>query len=127
MIKNGQGRNFLPLDAYGSIKGIMPKTAESFLDFLGPDSKNLEALPLAIGRLENYAKIKIPILAVISDNEDKEFTALPIEAAMDLMKKENPNTETAIIKNTNHDFEDKEKELAETILKFINGKIQPGK
>lgn len=119
MVKNGQDKNFLPLDAYGSIKGIMPKNAESFLDFLGSNSKNLEALPLATGRLENYAKIKIPILAVISDNEEKEFTALPIEAAMDLMKKENPNTETVIIENTNHDFEGKEKELAKIITDFI--------
>lgn len=127
MVKNGHSKDFLPLDAYGSIKGIMPKNAESFLDFLGPDSKLNQTLPLATGQLKDYAKIKIPILAVISDNEEKEFTALPIEAAMDLMKKENPNTETAIIKNTNHDFEGKEKELAETISKFINGKIQPGK
>ncbi|MDP2705652.1 MAG: DUF1749 domain-containing protein [bacterium] len=127
MIENGQYKTFLPLDAYGSIRGIMPKNAESFLDFLGPNSKLNETLPFATGRLEAYSKIKIPILAIISDNEDKEFTALPIPAAMDLMKKENPNTETVIIENTNHDFEGKEKELTETVIKFINGKIQPGK
>lgn len=123
MVKSGRGREFLPNNAYGSIIGLMPKTAESFLDFLGPNSKNLEALPLATGRLENYAKIKVPILAVISDNEDREFTALPIRDALNLMKKENPLTETAIIAGTDHDFIGKEKELAEIILNFIESRL----
>ena len=117
MIKNGQGKNFLALDAYGSIEGIMPKSAESFMDFLGPKSKLLDALPFATGRLDAYGKIKLPILVVIGDQ--KEYTAIPIKNALELMVEENKNTEIHQIKNCDHDFQGKEEKLADIILRFI--------
>lgn len=116
-IEQGRGDMFLPRDAYGSREGIMPKSAESFMDFLGPKSKLSDALPFATGKLSAYDKIKIPILVVIGDQ--KEYTAIPIKDALTLMAKENKNTEVHQIKNCDHDFQEKESELSEIVLKFI--------
>lgn len=117
LIKQGHGDMFLPRDAYGSHDGIMPKSAESFMNFLGPNSRLLDALPFATGKLDAYSKIKIPILVVIGDGE--EYTAIPIKNALELMVKENKNTEIHQIKNCDHDFQENEKELADIVLKFI--------
>ena len=117
LIAQGRGDTFLPRDAYGSHKGIMPKSAESFMDFLGPKSKLLDALPFATGELRNYSKIKVPILAIIGDGE--EYTALSIKDALELLAKENKNTKMHQIQNCDHDFQEKENELADIVLKFI--------
>ena len=117
LIEKGMGDTFLPRDIYGSHDGIMPKSAESFMDFLGPQSKLLDALPFATKKLDAYAKIKIPIFVVIGDKE--EYTAIPTENALALMAKENKNTEIHQIKNCDHDFQGKESKLAEIVLRFI--------
>ncbi len=117
LIEHGHGDTFLPRDAYGSHDGIMPKSAESFVNFLGPESKLLDALPFATGKLSAYAKINVPILVVIGDGE--EYTAIPIKNALELMRRENKNTETHQIKNCDHDFQEKEIILADIVLKFI--------
>ena len=117
LIEQGRGDTFLSRNAYGSREGIMPKSAESFMDFLGPKSKLLDALPFATGRLDAYGKIKLPILVVIGDQ--KEYTAIPIKNALELMVEENKNTEIHQIKNCDHDFQGKEEKLADIILRFI--------
>ncbi|HEY4501232.1 MAG TPA: alpha/beta fold hydrolase [Candidatus Paceibacterota bacterium] len=117
LTEQGRGDTFLPRDAYGSHDGIMPKSAESFADFLGSQSKLLEALPFATGKLSAYAKINVPILAVIGDQE--EYTAIPIKDALTLMVLENKNAEIHQIKDCDHDFQEKEKELANIVLSFI--------
>ena len=118
LINKREGNEFLPRDSYGSRNGIMPKSAESFMNFLGSASKLLEALPFREERLEYYSKIEIPILVVIGDQ--KEYTAIPITEALDLMKQENKNTRTFQIRDCDHDFQGKEKELADIVLKFIS-------
>lgn len=117
LIAEGKGNEFLPRHAYGSHEGIMPKSAESFVNFLGPDSKVLNALPLATEKLETFSKIKVPILAVIGDQN--EYTALTTTNALELMRRENPLTETIQIRDCDHDFQGKEEELAEIVLKFL--------
>jgi len=117
LIAQDRGDTFLPRDAYGSHDGIMPKSAESFANSIGPKSKLLDALPFATRKLSAYAKIKVPILAVIGDRE--EYTAITIKDALELMAKENKNTEVHQIKNCDHDFNGKETELADILLKFI--------
>lgn len=117
LIEQGRGDTFLPRDAYGSHDGIMPKSAESFMDSLGLKSKLLDALPFATGKLSAYAQINVPILVVIGDQE--EYTAIPVKNALELMARENKNTEIHQIKNCDHDFQDMEEELAGIVLKFI--------
>src|SRR3989344_2139374 len=117
LVKNGRGDVFLPRNTYGSRLGIMPKTPESLINFLGSGSKLLEALPLETNRLEAYGRIKVPILVVIGDQ--KEYTALPIKDALALMSKENKNTKTVQIENCDHDFQGCEDKLSGIIMKFI--------
>ena len=95
----------------------MPKTAESFVNFLGPISKVLEGLPIVTRRLENYHKINCPILITIGDGN--EYTGISILETIELMKKENRLTEAYQIKNCNHDFEGKEEELTNIVRKFL--------
>lgn len=117
LMRKGCGDTFLARDAYGSREGIMPKSGESFLNFLGSKSELSNALPFATKRLEAFSKIKIPILAVIGDQ--KEYTAISILDALKLMERENKRTQTFQIKNCDHDFQGKEKELANIVSKFL--------
>lgn len=116
LIKQGRSDEFLKRDAYGSRNGVMPKSAESFANFLNADSKVLEGLPFATEKLEAYSKIKVPILAVIGDQ--KEYTAIPIAEALELMKRENGNTQVHQIMDCDHDFQGKEDELATLVIDF---------
>jgi alpha-beta hydrolase superfamily lysophospholipase len=118
LIEHGQGDVFLPRDSYGSREGIMPKSAESFLNFLGPNSKLLDSLPLNTRKLDAYSKIKVPILVIIGDRE--EYTALPTTEALDLMRRENENTQAFQIKDCDHYFQGRGEELAGIVLKFLN-------
>lgn len=118
LIKLGKSRSFLDRDSYS---GIMPKSAKSLVNFLGKGSKVQQALPFHSGKLLDYRKIKIPILAVIGDKH--EYTVLPIPEALKLMRKENKNTETHQLKNCNHDFEGKEEELTEIIKNFLKKRL----
>lgn len=117
LVKEGKKDEFLPRDAYGSHAGITPKSVESFLNFLGSDSKLIYGLPFHKRKLETYAKIQVPIFVVIGNQ--KEFTAIPIKEALKLMEDENSNTETALIENANHDFEGKEDEVVEKVSDFL--------
>lgn len=115
LVDKGKGDEWLHRQAYA---GIMPKSAESFLNFLGSDSKVEKALPFHLGKLEEYSKINIPILAVIGDQ--KEYTCIPIVDALAMMKKWNQNTEAIQLKDCNHDFEGREAELSNIVVDFID-------
>src|SRR3989344_3986416 len=91
LIKEGKGDTLLTRYAYGSHTGIMPKTAESFINFLGPKSKLIEGLPFVTGKLDNYSKIRCPILVIIGDGN--EYTGISIKDTLKLMQKENKLTE----------------------------------
>ena len=97
---------------------VLPNSADSFINFFSEGSELSKALPLRKGKdLELYRKIKVPILVVIGDKE--EYTIIPIKKALELMAKENENTECHQIKDCNHDFENKENELVRIISKFL--------
>ncbi len=117
LINKGKGDTFLPKDTYGSHSGIMPKTPESLINFLGPNSALLNALPLATGKLEAYSKINVPILVAIGDQE--EYTGLTTKDALELMKKENSLTEIMQLTNCDHDFQGCEEKLTDETLSFI--------
>ena len=113
-IKKNKKERFLDREAYSY---IMPKSAESFINFLDRDSELSKALPFHKKRLELYKKINVPILVVIGDQQ--EYTVLTVKKALDLLKKENSNTEAHQLQNCNHDFESKEKELTKIVKRFL--------
>ncbi len=114
LVNENKGGQFLSQDAYG---GISPKSAESFVDFLGQDSELAKALPFHTGKLELFQQIKVPILAVIGDQN--EYTGIPEREALELMEKENSLAKTVQIKNCDHDFQGREDRLADVVLKFL--------
>ncbi|MBI4450766.1 alpha/beta fold hydrolase [Candidatus Woesearchaeota archaeon] len=97
--------------------GYFPKAARSYLSFFGDGSTLSEVFPLrSKGPLSYYCGIRVPILAVIGDQQ--EFTVIPTKRALALLKSENPLTETHQLKNCNHDFQGKEEEIAALIAGF---------
>lgn len=119
LVKLGLGLSFLS-DIWSGIAGEAPLSARSYLNYYSPGSELSKTMPLRLGKkLTMYSRIKVPILAVIGDNEEGEYTIIPIKQAIALMKRENPRTEAYQIKNCDHSFHGKEKELANLIDKFI--------
>lgn len=98
--------------------GVLPKGADSFIDFFEDGSENSKALPFRDGKkLKLYSQIKVPILVIIGDQD--EYTVIPIKKALSLMNRENVLSEIHQIKNCNHDFENKEIDLAKIVRGFI--------
>ena len=123
LVNRGKGLSFLS-DIFGGIAGEAPLSARSYLNYYSPGSELSKTMPLRLGgKLTMYSNIKVPILAIIGDNEEGEYTIIPIKEAMALMKKENPRTEVHQIKNCDHGFHGKEKELSEIIQRFLQSKF----
>ena len=114
MVDDGRGDELMNRKEYG---GIMPKTPKSLLNFLGPNTEIRKTLPFHSGKLDMYSKINVPILAIIGDQE--EYTSIPPQQALELMKKENSRTEIHQLKNCDHDFNDREDELIQLVAYFV--------
>ncbi len=98
--------------------GVLPQSAESYINFFSDNSELAKALPIRQGsNLTMYKKIKVPILGVIGDQE--EYTVIPIQKAITLLKTENKLAEIYQIKSCDHVFTGREKLLASIIRKFI--------
>ncbi len=115
LVNQGKGHTFLTSE-WLSYSGVMPKSASSYLNFMQDGSELSQALPFHTQSLSFYKTIQVPILVVIGDQE--EYTILPVKDALELMKKENSRTESHQLKDCNHDFDGREKELADIIATF---------
>ena len=112
------------LSDYFGLCGEMPISAQTYLHGFTEDSENAVALPLRKGKdLTFFQNIKVPILGVISDNEESEYTIIPIKEAIELLKSENSLAEAYIIEGTNHMFDGKEKELIDKIVDFLKRRV----
>jgi pimeloyl-ACP methyl ester carboxylesterase len=122
LVSRNEGYRLLG-DIYG-LAGELPISAQTYLNFVSENSENSKALPLRKGKdLHFFQNIKIPILGVIGDNEDGEYTIIPIKEAIELLNSENKLAEVHQIQNSNHGFEGKEKEVTEIIEDFIKRRI----
>jgi pimeloyl-ACP methyl ester carboxylesterase len=122
LVEEGKGE-YLLSDIY-ALAGEMPISAQTYLNFTKADSANSKALPLRHGKnLEYFKNIKVPILAVVGDDEDSEYTIIPIKEAMKLLESENKLTEVHQIKDCNHCFEGKEKEMVNIVEKFLKRRV----
>ncbi|MFZ4632044.1 MAG: DUF1749 domain-containing protein [Patescibacteria group bacterium] len=120
LVRNKKGYQFLTKE-WLSHAGVLPQSAEAHLNFFKADSELSKAFPLRQAKdLIMYKNIKVQILGVIGDQE--EYTVIPIKEAIDLLKKENKLATIYQIKNSDHNFSGKEKELALIIKKFIGRK-----
>jgi pimeloyl-ACP methyl ester carboxylesterase len=113
LIKNKKENQFLTTIWYCHA-GVLPKSAESFVNHFSNNSELSKALPLQSKKLDMYSKIEVPILAILSDKDKWTDTK-----SVELLKKSNIRTRTAIIHNTNHDFKGKEEELTKIVTNFL--------
>lgn len=122
LVSEGKGEHLLS-DLY-ALAGEMPISAQTYLNFHSEGSGNSKALPLRKGKdLQYFRNIKVPILGVIGDNEEKEYTIIPIKDAIEFLKRENELAEVYQIEDCNHEFDGKEKELADVIADFIKRRV----
>lgn len=106
------------------LAGELPISAQTYLNFFSENSENSIALPLRKGEgLTNFQNINVPILGVIGDNEEGEYTIIPIKDAINLLKSENKLAEAYQIEGSNHGFEGKETKLVEVITDFLKRKV----
>lgn len=109
------------LDAYC---GEMPVSAQTYVTTFYEDSEDAKAIPFRKGKdLLFFQNINVPILGVISDNEEGEYTIIPIKDAVSLLKSENELAEAYIINDTDHVFTGKENELVNIVVDFIKRRI----
>jgi len=100
--------------------GELPQSAQSYLNFMSPDSSLSKILPLPIrGNLDNFKKIQVPILGVVGDHD--ECTVIPPKEAVDMLNKQNKNANCYMIKDSNHSYKGKEDKLVKIIINFLTG------
>ena len=96
----------------------MPMSADTFVNFFGENSALSTALPLRNGKeLTLYQNINVPILAIIGDQN--EYTVIPIDDALELLKRENTRTTTKKIIGADHTFTKYRSELVQTVSDWI--------
>lgn len=118
LVREGRGLDLLS-DIFGGIAGEAPLSARSYLNYYSPGSELSRTMPFRGKELPMYRSIQVPILGLIGDNEDGEYTIIPIDDAIRLMKKENSHTETYKIPDCNHGFTGKEQIVARYIDRFL--------
>lgn len=117
LVSEGKAEQFIT-NPWRSHAGFLPQSAESYINFFSPNSQLSKAFPLRTGKnLSYFRKITCPILGVIGDQA--EFTIIPIDEAIELLKRENINAEVYQIKNCSHSFEGKTEELLKIITNFL--------
>jgi len=97
-------------------------TAKRFLSYA--DLRNAEAQLFNYdSKMTAFSKITVPILAVFGSND--QHATKPIKEHLRILEsKTNSKKFTSlIIKNANHSFEGKEKELSAVVLKWLEGVI----
>jgi pimeloyl-ACP methyl ester carboxylesterase len=117
LIKSGKKYQFLT-KYWLAHAGVLPQSAESYNNFFNKNSELSKAFPFRLGKdLKMYQKIKVPILGIIGDQE--EYTVIPKNKAIALMREENKLAEIYQLKKCDHCFTGQEKVLAGLVRQFL--------
>jgi len=120
LIKEGRGGELIT-SIHLCHAGVLPKTANSYINCFSDDSELSKALPLRKGKdLLFYQNINVPILGVISDTD--EWNIMLGVDTVSLLKNENSKARIETISNTDHSFSGKQKELVDIVEDFIKTK-----
>lgn len=121
LIKEGRGDELIT-STHLCHAGVLPKTANSYVNCFSNNSELSKALPLRKGKdLLYYQNIKVPILGVICDTD--EWSEMLGIDTVGLLKKENSNARIETISNTDHSFTGKKMELVDIVENFLKTKI----
>lgn len=97
--------------------GELPQAASSYKNFMSPESELSKILPIEGKSLPNFAKIKVPILGIVGDRN--ECTVINPQDAVNLLNRENKLASCYMIRDTDHSYSGKEKELVKLIKYFL--------
>lgn len=104
--------------------GELPISVQTYLHCFTNHSANALALPLRQGgNLTSFQNIRVPILGIIGDQDEREFTVLPVKDAVELLKTENSRAEMYQVEQSNHVFSGREPEVIALIADFMQRKI----
>lgn len=99
--------------------GELPVSAITYLNFYKEDSQFFKALPFHSKNLSHLNSIIIPVVGIIGDKENEEWTIVSIDEATDTLNKNLVNFKGYKITDCGHTFENKYKELTDIILSNI--------
>lgn len=118
LVESGKGNQFL--NSYWlSHAGVLPMSANSYINFFSEDSELSKALPIRKRNdLEMYRRIDVPILGIIGDKD--QWLLLPLEEEVKLFESENLNAQIKVINDCTHSFEGKQQEVVDIITDFLN-------
>lgn len=97
-------------------------SSETFLNFF-QDNNSIDNLPLLRNpeKFEQLSKINVPIFAFMGENDDIAINTLEKDINQIKEKAINcPDFQTAILKGANHVYGNKEKELSQMIINWLN-------
>ena len=110
-------------DLFG-LCGELPISAQTYLHCFTDNSANVLALPLRQGgNLTYFQNIQVPILGIIGDQDEIEYTVIPIKDAVELLKRENSRAEVYQVESSDHVFSGKEAEFIALIADFMQRNI----
>ncbi len=119
-----KGENERLLSDLFGLCGELPISAQTYLHCFTDHSANALALPLRRGgNLTYFQNIHVPILSVIGDQDDSEYTVIPTKDAVELLNTENSRAVVYQVENSDHVFSGKEAEVIALIADFIQRKI----
>lgn len=99
--------------------GELPVSAGTYLDFYKEDSQFFKALPFHSKNLSHLNSVRIPVIGIIGDREDEEWTIVSIDESIDILSKTFASFKGYKILDCGHTFENKHKELTDIILNNI--------
>ena len=119
-----KGENERLLSDLFGLCGELPISAQTYLHCFTDHSANAIALPLRQGgNLTYFQNIHVPILGVIGDQDDSEYTVIPIKDAVELLKTENSQAEVYQVEKSDHVFSGREAEVIALITDFMHVKF----
>lgn len=117
--KVASGKGYELLTGYRRANcGELPISANSYVNYFSKNSELSKTTPFrSASSLPMIASIKVPILAMIGDHE--EYTVIPINEAIELLKRENVGVEVHQIAGANHVYRGYQKELIDFVSQFL--------
>ena len=110
--------NQLLTTVWKSHAGILPKSADSYINFFDPHGALAQNFPLsAEKKLKQFAQLRLNILAVMGEKDHWALSAPRKE--IQRLEKENPYVSGVLIPRADHCFTGKEKEVVKEIIRFV--------
>lgn len=118
LIKDGHALDLLS-DPF-ALAGYYPASAQTYVNFFTPMSEMYKSTQMATKVEGGYRHmIKIPLLWILGDKQEKEYLFVPFEKAFELVRTENAQVQIEQLTHCDHGLNGHEAEVAKLIASFI--------